>query len=73
MKLIAILAVITALGAMSAYGILNTGRKRYDTLYLQTDSQKMKSDMDFMIATLLLLIAILAVPFLLFLIAYFFL
>lgn len=58
-------------GIITVYGILNNGRKRYNTLTLETD--KMKNDADFVIATLIILLTILLIPFILFIIAYFFL
>ena len=73
MEVIVAVSIILVFGAITAYEILNTGKKRYDTLSLQTEKEKMKSDMDFVFATFLLLAAILAVPFILFLIAFFFL
>ncbi len=58
-------------GTITIYGILNNGRKRYNTLTLETE--KMKNDADFVIATLIILLTILLIPFILFIIAYFFL
>ena len=58
-------------GIITIYGILNNGRKRYNTLTLETE--KMKNDADFVIATLIILLTILLIPFILFIIAYFFL
>lgn len=50
-------------GTITIYGILNNGRKRYNTLTLETD--KMKNDADFIITTLVMLLCILLIPFLL--------
>ncbi len=50
-------------GIITVYGILNNGRKRYNTLTLETD--KMKNDADFIITTLVMLLCILLIPFLL--------
>lgn len=73
MGVIIAISIIMLFGSITVYGILNTGRKRYDTLNLQTEKQKMKSDMDFVVATLLLLLTIFAIPVILLLIAFFFL
>ena len=50
-------------GTITIYGILNNGRKRYNTLTLETE--KMKNDADFIITTLVMLLCILLIPFLL--------
>jgi len=50
-------------GIITVYGILNNGRKRYNTLTLETE--KMKNDADFIITTLVMLLCILLIPFLL--------
>lgn len=73
MGVIIAISIIMLFSAITVFGILNTGKRRYDTLTLLTEKEKMKSDMDFVVATFLLLVAILAVPFILFLIAFFFL
>lgn len=50
-------------GIITVYGILNNGRKRYNTLTLETE--RMKNDADFIITTLVMLLCILLIPFLL--------
>lgn len=67
------ISIIFAFGAITVYGILNNVNKRYNTLTLQTERERMKSDMDFVVATFLLLAAILVVLFILFIISFFFL
>ena len=50
-------------GIITVYGILNNGRKRYNTLTLETE--RMKNDADFIITTLVMLLCILLIPFML--------